>query len=158
MFILEKIIAVFAWSIPNIWQNFILMLRRCKPEADNLAFTIKGSGLKWNAAFFNYFLVQAKFKYSSSLCCMTNSGVMYHILSAQCTFEFAPGYIFMPLLNSAPSVGCAWKRFVFAGSSWGQDCSLAMTEMDVAYWYCVVWTLLPCFCGGPSRSLCVPFS
>lgn len=93
------------------------MLRRCKPEADNLASTIKGFGLKWNATFFNYFLVQAKLKYSSSLCCMTNSGAMYHSVSAHCTFEFAPDCIFMPLLNSAVSVESAWKRFLFAGPS-----------------------------------------
>lgn len=34
------------------------MLRRCKPEADNLASTIKGSGLKWKEIFFNYFFVK----------------------------------------------------------------------------------------------------
>lgn len=71
------------------------MLRRCKPEADNLASTIKGFGLKWNATFFDYFLVQTKLKYSSSLCCVTNSGAMYHSVSAHCTFEFAPDCIFI---------------------------------------------------------------
>lgn len=86
MFISEKIIAVFARSILNIWQNFILMLRRCKPEADNLASTIKGSGLKWKETFFNSFLVQTKLKYSSSKYCMSNSGAMHHWPSAKITF------------------------------------------------------------------------
>jgi len=50
------------------------MLRRCKPEADNLASTIKGSGLKWKDTFFNYFLVKAKLRYSSSEYHVRNSG------------------------------------------------------------------------------------
>lgn len=50
------------------------MLRRCKPEADNLASTVKESGLKWKETFFNYFLVKTKLKYSSSKYCASNSG------------------------------------------------------------------------------------
>lgn len=68
------------------------MLRRCKPEADNLASTIKGSGLKWKETFFNCFLVKIKLNYSSSKYFMGNSGASVSLtFNTHCVLNLQKG-------------------------------------------------------------------